>query len=552
MKIVRLLTLAFFTAFISGCAEENSPTLYELTVSVTPDNSGMVIPSNSLTLTEGETLSLLAMPEDGYTFMGWSGSITSSDNPLSVTMNEDLTLTANFQIKTYPLSVQITGNGEVVESIVQQKSTDYDHGTVVQLLAVPAENWTFKEWSGDISGSDSVTQVTVTNAVSVTAIFEFESIDPVAVQKTNNTKIYMHYMPWYTSGPYDGSWSSHWTMNNQNPETIVDGQRQIASHFYPLIGPYSSKDPDLVEYHLLLMKYIGVDAVLIDWYGTYDVYDYKDNLEGSNALIDRMDEVGMEFGIIYEDRTTPNVVNAGLASSKVEAATTDFQYIFDNYFSNPVYTKVDNTPVAGVFTPIEIETGTSWQTILANAPTNPLFLSLWGERSDLGVEGDGEYAWVYNGNGNHEQLLRNFYGRVGSLPLAIGSAYPGFVDFYAEGGYGDFIGWEIAHNGTATLTSTLGIATQYNVEHLQLVTWNDFGEGTMLEPTVEFGYDFLAAIQNFTGVSYTQSELELIKRLYDLRKEYASDSEVQDTLNQVFYYLVSLQVENAEELLDGL
>ena len=52
-------------------------------------------------------------------------------------------------------------------------------------------------------------------------------------------------------------------VNNRNPN-IVDatGKRQIASHYYPKIGPYASSDPDVIEYHLLLMKYAGVDGVL--------------------------------------------------------------------------------------------------------------------------------------------------------------------------------------------------------------------------------------------------------------------------------------------------
>ena len=553
MKLrILFLSLTLTLVSIAGCNEENSPTLYSLTISVTPDNSGTVIPSDELTLVEGEDLQLLAIPEEGYTFINWEGNLSSTFNPLSVTIADDMDITANFQLKTYPLNITIVGNGSVVETLAVEKSTDYGHGALVALDAVADNNWVFIGWSGDLTGTNPQESVIVTEEMNITATFEFEPIDPVSVQKTNDAKIYMHYMPWFTSGPYDGSWSSHWTMANRNPETIVDGQRQIASHYYPLIGPYSSKDPDLAEYHLLLMKYSGIDAVLIDWYGTYDVYDYRDNLEGSNNIIDKVDDVGLNFGIIYEDRTTANVVNFGLANSKIEAATTDFQYIFDNYFSSDAYVTVNNTPVAGVFTPIEIETGSSWNTILSNAPTNPLFLSLWGERSDLGTEGDGEYAWVYNADGNHLQLLRNFNGRIGAMTLGIGSAYPGFVDFYEEGGYGDYIGWEIAHNGTSTLDATLGIASQYNIDHLQLVTWNDFGEGTMLEPTVEFGYEFLTTIQEFTGVSYGQSELELIKQLYDFRKEYADNSEVQDKLNQVFYLLVSLQVEEARALMEEL
>lgn len=97
------------------------------------------------------------------------------------------------------------------------------------------------------------------------------ALTPVNVSKTFGKKIYVHIMPWFesnaTSG--NGAWGLHWTMANQNPNnTDATGRRQIASYYYPLIGPYGSADKDVIEYQLLLMKYAGVDGVLIDWPGT--------------------------------------------------------------------------------------------------------------------------------------------------------------------------------------------------------------------------------------------------------------------------------------------
>ncbi|MCG8374113.1 MAG: hypothetical protein MI700_11285, partial [Balneolales bacterium] len=327
MKFAKYLLISCTYIFVAGaCEEENTPDIFSLNISITPENSGTVIPSQELRVVAGEELQVLAMSEEGYGFLEWTGSISSTENPLSVVITQDLDLTANFLLKNYPLTTSVLGSGTITETIVNSK-TDYDHGTIVQLQAVPDDGWTFVEWSGDTTGDDEIIQVTVTSALSITAIFEVDTVHPVPVEKTNNTKIYMHYMPWFQSGPYDGFWGTHWTMNNRNPENIADGQRDIASHFYPLIGPYSSRDPDVAEYHLLLMKYSGIDGILIDWYGTYDVNDYKLNLEGSENIISLVDEVGLTFGIVYEDRTTAAVVNAGEATTKIEAATQDFNYI---------------------------------------------------------------------------------------------------------------------------------------------------------------------------------------------------------------------------------
>ena len=88
---------------------------------------------------------------------------------------------------------------------------------------------------------------------------------PVPVPKTNPMKVYAHYMPWFQTPFTLGgtNWGWHWTMNNRNPNVIAaNGQRQIASNYYPLIGPYDSSDANVIEYHMLMMKLAGSKAML--------------------------------------------------------------------------------------------------------------------------------------------------------------------------------------------------------------------------------------------------------------------------------------------------
>ncbi len=161
--------------------------------------------------------------------------------------------------------------------------------------------------------------------------------------------------------------------------------------------------------------------------------------------------------------------------------------------------------------------------------------------------GAGVCTGVYK---NHLQDLEQFYSEVApGLERAFGSAYPGFRDFYAEGGWGDGLGWQIAHEGGSTFAQTLALAAKADIDALQLVTWNDFGEGTMIEPTREFGFALLEQVQSFTGVAYDRDELALVQQLYALRKVHAGDAEVREQLDQVFHCLVALQVERARALL---
>ena len=55
--------------------------------------------------------------------------------------------------------------------------------------------------------------------------------------------VLVHYMPWFEARPARPVWGWHWTMSHFDPEKPVGGKRPIASHFYPLIGPYDSCGP---------------------------------------------------------------------------------------------------------------------------------------------------------------------------------------------------------------------------------------------------------------------------------------------------------------------
>ncbi len=82
-----------------------------------------------------------------------------------------------------------------------------------------------------------------------------------------------------------------------------------------------------------------------------------------------------------------------------------------------------------------------------------------GEGNDAGIETDGEYAWIWNGGSNHYQLVSSFYDNS-AVSFKMGVAYPGFDDYYQEGGWGNGLGWEIDPNNGATLKSLLDLALQ--------------------------------------------------------------------------------------------
>jgi hypothetical protein len=372
---------------------------------------------------------------------------------------------------------------------------------------------------------------------------------PVDVPKTNPVPTWAHYMPWFDTKETsaNGQWGIHWTMSTKNPDNVDStGKREIASWFYPLIGPYASGDPVVLEYHLLLMKYTGIDGVLIDWYGSSDRNDYKAIRTNAEALITALAKVGLDFAIVYEDRTITAAVNADPEFDRIAGAQDDMLYLEQYYFTQPTYIKVNGKPLLLVFGPEEFHDPDEWAEILAILYPEPCFIVLNGKSSQTAPHSSGEYIWVDNSS------LDAKYAGMNAFDVFIGGAYPGFKDYYEEGGWGTGMSWQINHNNGETFRAILQKAATAGVDFLQLITWNDFGEGTMIEPTYEFEYTLLEHVQQYTGVTYQKAELEKIVDLHGLRKELSGQQKEQKMLDQAFYYFVSLQTDKAVHLIDSL
>jgi hypothetical protein len=87
---------------------------------------------------------------------------------------------------------------------------------------------------------------------------------------------------------------------------------------------------------------------------------------------------------------------------------------------------------------------------------------------------------------------------------------------------------------------------------IQLPTWNDYGEGTMIEPTVEVRYGLLTTLQAALGMNADTAVLVLVDHLYRQRLGHAGEAAVQRKLDQAFYYLASLQAGKAADLLNSI
>lgn len=75
--------------------DDSATTTYTLTTSTTGNGSVTLTPSGG-TYNDGDTVTVEAVPDSGWSFDSWSGDLSGSTNPETVTMDADKTVTATF------------------------------------------------------------------------------------------------------------------------------------------------------------------------------------------------------------------------------------------------------------------------------------------------------------------------------------------------------------------------------------------------------------------------------------------------------------------------
>mgnify|MGYP000692611529 CR=1 FL=1 len=127
------------------------------TLTVSAGDGGSVSTTGG-TFASGTQVSITATPNAGYSFSGWSNGSTA--NPLTVTLNSNTSITANFQVIVNSYTLTLTaGEGGTVTG-----GGEYEEGTEVTITATPDEGYEFIGWSdGESSQSRIITLNSDTN-----------------------------------------------------------------------------------------------------------------------------------------------------------------------------------------------------------------------------------------------------------------------------------------------------------------------------------------------------------------------------------------------------
>jgi len=219
-------------------------TTYTLAVTVSPTSAGVVYlnPAGGV-YTAGTQVELSAEANIGYKFSDWSGDLVSTQNPVSLIMDSNKVIVANFveDLSSYTLTININpiNCGTV---IINPAGGVYTAGTQVELSAVGYGLYEFDSWSGDLTGNQNPITIVMDRNKTITANFVYRPPSTINVSVNKN--------PFYLSKDKEVVFTYSILENNNNSNSIELNLRiyDIKMNLVREIKKYTSSSTDTISW----------------------------------------------------------------------------------------------------------------------------------------------------------------------------------------------------------------------------------------------------------------------------------------------------------------
>jgi len=126
----------------------------------------------------------------------------------------------------------------------------------------------------------------------------------------SKVKVGLFYYVWYEGGLGNG----HWNSSSQNGWTVIDT---------PTIGFYNSSDPNLIRQHLKWFGELGIDFLIISWWGSASLQGYQFADTATKMVFDVINQTNspIKITLMVED----------FNQSGIYDFTAIYDYIYYNY-----------------------------------------------------------------------------------------------------------------------------------------------------------------------------------------------------------------------------
>ena len=276
----------------------------------------------------------------------------------------------------------------------------------------------------------------------------------------STAKIYVNFLPWFGFGDH---------MN---------------------VG-YVSSDTLQVQNQVNDMVSRSLDGAIIDWYGRGESNSHFISYDQASQQLMHQAELhpGFRFAIMHDAVSLKNCA-ATVGCDVTQTLIDDLNYANVTYLGSPAYLQSGGRPVFYFFGH-ELYT-IDWTRVRAGVAGNPMFI-FENPSGFSQAQSSGGYAWVQPStvtatNPMAINYLDSYYKTALSLPALYsnGTAYKGFNDTLAAWGTGRIIDQQC---GQTWLKSMAEVGKYYSTTNqmlgIQLVTWNDYEEGTEIESGID-------------------------------------------------------------------
>jgi hypothetical protein len=253
------------------------------------------------------------------------------------------------------------------------------------------------------------------------------------------------------------------------------------------VTPYVSRDRATMERHVAQAQMAGIDAFVVSWWGPRE----ENNQTETNlrTLLDVAQERGVFITVDFE-LTSP--FYAGQAD--VVAA---LRYLLDTHARHPAFLRYGGKPLVFFWRQQNYDVAT-WATL--RQQVDPAHSSLWiAEGVDLAYQDvfDGHHLYniTWNPPTDPTYTAAKFRGQVdeynavhGTRRLWVATVMPGYDDSHIAGRPGTY---SYPRQGGAYYRQTWEAAMASRPKMIIVTSFNEWREGTMIEPSVTYGQLYL-------------------------------------------------------------
>ena len=250
---------------------------------------------------------------------------------------------------------------------------------------------------------------------------------------------------------------------------------------------YISGDELQVQKQVTDMVSRGLDGAIVDWYGRGNAHKafYLYN-QGTKFLMHEAEQhPGFSFAVMLDvgaNKQCEKDTNCDVTANLIA----DLNYAYRTYEHSPAYLHYQERPVVFFFG-LEGH-GINWHRVRSHAMGNPLlvFRNSGAFRQE---QSDGGFSWVSPRQANEKDLMAlnylvNYYGtaRRHADQFSLGTAYKGFDDSIALWSANRLIDQQCGQTWLQSIAEANQFySPQQQMLGIQLVTWNDYEEGTEFE-----------------------------------------------------------------------